>query len=168
MPVEHSTLVLPNPNAVKVQNVNRMPSYSNNVSPIRNVSKHRPKSLTISGNNNPKSSEMKPMSFEWIEDKLSGGNTSNNRTPGAECEDGRQFCCQNAQDVERLRYKIEFCARHMTKNLETIQSFINGRNKDLPQYESDAEVDSALIAIAEMKKIRDILKGTISFENSLN
>ena len=94
---------------------------------------------------------MKNLSFEWIEEKLS-------KTPG-EQETQKNFCCQESQEVEQLRYKIDFCARYMSKNLETFQTFVNAHNKNLPDNGSnDPDVENVLISIAEMKKIRDILR----------
>ena len=158
-PVEHSTLVLPNPNAVKVQQQNLSP-----ISPTKSFlksSNSRPKSLVIQANQanrQYKASEMKNMSFEWIEDKFT--KSSVNDLSG---EQDKSFCCSSAKEVEQLHYMIDFCALHMTKSLECFQSFVNERNK--ARTDNDPEVENVLIALAEMKKIRDILKGTIAFEN---
>lgn len=92
---------------------------------------------------------------------------------GNELDASKDYCCPEAQEVEQLRYKIDFCTRYMSKNLETFQAFVNGRYKaghpdNGNDTGNDTEVESVLISIAEMKKIRDILRGTIAFENSLN
>jgi len=105
---------------------------------------------------------MKNMSFEWIEDRF-------NKSSGNDAAHNKDFCCQEAQEVEQLKYKVDFCARYMSKNLEVLQEFVNAHNKNyLPDEDSDPKVESVLISIAELKKIRDILRGTIAFENSLN
>lgn len=101
---------------------------------------------------------MKNMSFEWIEDKFI--KSSANDLAG---DQDKSFCCASAKEVDQLHYMIEFCAHHMTKSLENFQAFVNERNK--ARSDNDPEVESVLISIAEMKKIRDILKGTIAFEN---
>lgn len=102
---------------------------------------------------------MKNMSFEWIEDKFIKSSASDI----AGGDQDKIFCCSSAKEVDQLHYRIEFCAHHMTKSLENFQAFVNARNKD--HSDNDPEVESVLISIAEMKKIRDILKGTIAFEN---
>lgn len=171
-PVEHSTLVLPNPNAIKVQEANRYPSTlfrSNNNSKARNVAApaSRPKSLLISSpqkntlNGGKGSNEMRPVSFEWIDDKMDAA------AGGGGDESCRSRTCSSSKEVESLKYKIDFCAHYMSKHLDVLQAFMNTHGRQLEKSSAGAEVENVLISIAEMKKIRDILKGSIAFESSL-
>lgn len=165
-PVEHSTLVLPNPSAIKVQEANRYPTnfFRSNNSKTKNIPSSRPKSLHLSSpqnntlNGGKGTSEMKPVSFEWIDDKAE-------TSSGENC---RSRTCSSSKEVEKLKYKIDFCSHYMSKHLDVLQTFMNTHSKQLEKNNTDGEVENVLISIAEMKKIRDILKGSIAFESNLN
>ncbi|KAH9412896.1 TBC1 domain, member 5 [Dermatophagoides pteronyssinus] len=191
-PVEHSTLVIPNPNAIKVQMANRLPpslsmfgigkistvQLPNNFSNHHNHN-HHSRSSSSTQQHSQKSNELKNVSFEWIEDKLIKfqGNDGSNQSFD---------CCQDlAQELQNLKYKTDFCSRYMTKHLEIIQKFINQcatqqqqstsnknnqqqqqsnqvNNNNQTEQDFESSLDNVLISIAELKKIRDILRGTIA------
>ena len=153
-------MVIPNPNAVKAQQANLFYVSKN----AANKSA-RPQSLYLpnSDADYSKFGKMKNVSFKWLEDKLPRKSFT---TPG---DDGdEKVCCKSSLLAEQLKYKIDFCAHYMSKNLETIQSYVNQLNKTSDKSDSQNEdIENVLISIAELKKIRDILDGTIAFENSL-
>lgn len=186
-PVEHSTLVLPNPNAIKAQMANLLPgeslhSYNQNQSQNSHQSKNGRQNRShnssphFNQNNsndteyrsNKSMNEMKNISFEWIEDKLvklqSGDFTVQQRN-----------CCQElSQQVDELKYRTDLCSRSMTKHLEVLQKFFNnntnnvtttinnGTDNNENSQSNQPDLDQVLLSIAELKKIRDILRGTIA------
>jgi hypothetical protein len=69
------------------------------------------------------------------------------------------------QEMDDLKGKIDYCWSHMSDQLEVLQ-------KCLAKEQLEQE-DNAMIALAELKKVRDILKGTLKFspnysKNSVN
>lgn len=146
-PVEHSTSVLPNPNAIKVQRANRVNLKGSKSSNSLYMENEDSKTFKIS--------------LKWLEEKIS----KKLYGEGEKVE----VCCTNALLASQLKYKIDFCAHYMSKNLDTIQTFINAKTKGVEnsEQEDDESIENVLISLAELKKIRDILIGTIAFENSL-
>ncbi|KAH9493756.1 TBC1 domain family member 5 isoform X2 [Dermatophagoides farinae] len=179
-PIEHSTLVLPNPNAIKVQMANRLPpssSMNGNGKSIQSYQTMTNSSSNYEQSKHSKSNELRNVSFEWIEDKLVKlqGYDGNNHRPSVDC------CQELSQEIQKLKYKTDFCARYMTKHLEIIQKFVNqcstthnnqqsnsNSNQQLnsdqnpTEHDFESSMDNVLISIAELKKIRDILRGTIA------
>lgn len=159
-PIEHSTLVLPNPNAIKVQMANRIPaSASNKLNGTNNV--NETKAINESKNNG----------FEWIEDKLVKLQGTN------ETSNGRNSSDQLGKEIKELKEKVDFCSHYMTKHLDILQQFINNQcNNHLndaaggqhSDQDFESKMDNVLISIAELKKIRDILRGTLSIKPSFH
>lgn len=59
------------------------------------------------------------------------------------------------QEMNDLKFKMNYCWSHMTDQLEVLQ-------KCLAKEQLEQE-DDAMVALAELKKVRDILKGTLKF-----
>lgn len=199
--------MLPNPNAVKVQRANEYPrSPSNFLSNLQRSassaaqsvsnSRSRPRTLSVNKQNNHhagnnvdanKSSEMRNISFEWIEDQFSRGRADGGRPlAGATNQNSNnkpqhsQTCCRSAYQLDQLEYKNEFCANYMSKHLDIIQAYLNrtlfsngnapngSPVPESPSASPNVDIETVLVSVAEMKKIRDILRGSLPFENSLN
>jgi len=62
----------------------------------------------------------------------------------------------SAADEERL----EYCWKHLTSQVEIIQ-------KCLSQEESLKNEDQLYVALAELKKVRDVLKGSLKFPDGV-
>ena len=67
---------------------------------------------------------------------------------------------EDADDVLRkenneLKLKIDYCWSHMSDQLDVLQKIL--------AKEPMAHDDEAMVALAELKKCRDILKGTLKF-----
>ncbi|OTF70490.1 TBC1 domain containing protein [Euroglyphus maynei] len=168
-PVEHSTLVLPNPNAIKVQMANRLPSSMNGVG--KSAQSYQPNNHDHSRPAQySKSNELRNVSFEWIEDKLVKLQGYDGNNQSMDC------CSELRQELQKLKYKTDFCSRYMTKHLEILQKFVNQcsttqsnsnntnnqENQTHTEQDFESNMDNVLISIAELKKIRDILRGTIA------
>lgn len=59
------------------------------------------------------------------------------------------------QENNELKLKIDYCCSHMSDQLEVLQKLL--------AKEPTAHEDQAMVALAELKKCRDILKGTLRF-----
>ena len=150
-------MILLNPNEKKIQKANQQTLHS--------PAKNRPKSLIFSNSNKPKVKELKNMSFECIEENEVRSQNINQEKISNHCN---EYFHEEAYEIEQLRHKMDFCARYMSQNLEIIQSYVNSRYKNQFNTDNDSSSENVLISLAKLKKIRDILKGTIAFENSLN
>ncbi|KAF7492231.1 hypothetical protein SSS_08460 [Sarcoptes scabiei] len=168
-PIEHSTLVLPNPKAIKAQMANRFPE-SLDLNPNNHRSNNKLSRSSPNGNSNGGDSSLQrnsevTHSFDWIEDKFGRSSKINLNLDVS----SKTIIDDLKQQIEKLNHKKEFCAHYMTKHLEILQTFINqfSSNQNF-KMESDqrkdfeSQLDNALISIAEMKKIRDILRGTLT------
>jgi len=59
---------------------------------------------------------------------------------------------------QRLRHTIDYCCQHMSVQLEALQRALAG--------ERLTNEDQAMVAVAELKRCRDLLKGTLRFPDS--
>ena len=62
---------------------------------------------------------------------------------------------QLREEYNELKDKIEYCWTHMSDHLEILQRLL--------AKEPLSHDDEAMVALAELKKCRDILKGTLKF-----